>query len=76
MNEHQTRTPRRARFSPALLLAGVTVIGLAVWAMIDPTSGAGPLALIPWLLISIAILVGLILIIAPNGTSKDNPPPG
>ncbi|MBD8506472.1 hypothetical protein HT102_08245 [Hoyosella sp. G463] len=74
MNEHRSSTRPRNRFSPGLLLAGVTVIALAIWAMINPDSGAGPLALVPWLLIGLAILVGLILIIAPNGTRTDNPP--
>ncbi|WP_278314585.1 hypothetical protein [Lolliginicoccus levis] len=75
MNENQAHARRRNRFSPGLLLAGLTVIALAIWAMIDPTSGAGPLAMVPWLLITIAILVGLILIIAPNGTKGHNSPP-
>ncbi|MFC9766907.1 hypothetical protein [Rhodococcus jostii] len=61
----QTRT--RKRPSPLLLLAGLAVLLVSGWALAGPFS-LEPLANVEfrWLFVVVAVLVGVVLVFAPN----------
>ncbi|MFC9551068.1 hypothetical protein ACFTWF_09495 [Rhodococcus sp. NPDC056960] len=61
----QTRT--RKRPSPLLILAGVAALLVSGWALVGPFS-LDPLANVEfrWLFVLAAVLVGLVLVFAPN----------
>ncbi|MBC2643424.1 MULTISPECIES: hypothetical protein [unclassified Rhodococcus (in: high G+C Gram-positive bacteria)] len=61
----QTRT--RKRPSPLLILAGVAALLVSGWALVGPFS-LEPLANVEfrWLFVLAAVLVGLVLVFAPN----------
>jgi hypothetical protein len=61
----QTRT--RKRPSPLLLLAGLAALLVSGWALAGPFS-LEPLANVEfrWLFVVVAVLVGVVLVFAPN----------
>lgn len=54
------------RFSPLLLLSSAGALLVSAWALADPTGDAGALRSLPWILIALALIVGLVLVLAPG----------
>ncbi|AEF42457.1 hypothetical protein [Hoyosella subflava] len=54
-----------SRFSPLLLLTAAGSLMVSVWALADPGGDAGALRTLPWILIALALVIGLVLVLAP-----------
>ncbi|WP_063128328.1 hypothetical protein [Nocardia fusca] len=77
MAEQQTdeRTERRAArgharrggFSPGLFFVGLLALGLSAWALAGPTQwGLTTIVPIGWIVVALAIVVGLALVVSPR----------
>ncbi|MCW4352495.1 hypothetical protein ONR57_04165 [Hoyosella sp. YIM 151337] len=69
MADNRTPQPARSngisRFSPLLLLVAAGSLLVSAWALADPSGDAGALRTLPWMLIALALVVGLVLVLAP-----------
>ncbi|GGC65208.1 hypothetical protein IEU95_04830 [Hoyosella rhizosphaerae] len=66
----ESKVPSLYRFSPGLFIAGIAALMVAVWGIADVGNGASSLHFLPWVLIFVALTLGLILTFAPNRTRR------
>lgn len=58
---------RRGGFSPGLFFVGLLALGLSAWALAGPTRwGLTTIVPIGWIVVAVAIVVGLLLVVSPR----------
>lgn len=58
---------RRGGFSPGLFLVGLLALALSAWALAGPTQwGLTTIVPIGWIVVAVAIVVGLLLVVSPR----------